>query len=106
MKKTIIFLLALTFIMSLSLAAFANTPRINRRERNQQQRIAHGIADGELTAREAARLEREQAHIYRTERRFKADGVVTYRERQRLDRELDQANRRIYRNTHDNQDRN
>ena len=92
--------------MSLSLSAFANTPGINRRERNQQRRIAHGIADGQLTAREAARLEREEAHIYRDERRAKADGTVTFWERQHLDNELDRANRRIYRNTHDSQHRN
>ena len=106
MKNTTICILALLFIMSLSLSAFANTPGINRRERNQQRRIAHGIADGQLTAREAARLEREEAHIYRDERRAKADGTVTFWERQHLDNELDRANRRIYRNTHDSQHRN
>ena len=106
MKKTTICFLALTIIMSLSFAAFANTPGINRRERNQQRRIAHGFADGQLTAREAVRLEREEAHIYRDERRAKVDGKVTFWERQHLDNELDRANRRIYRNTHDNQHRN
>lgn len=106
MKNTMICILALLFIMSLSLVSFANTPGINRRERNQQRRIAHGITDGQLTAREAARLEREEAHIYRDERRAKSDGTVTFRERQHLDNELDRANRRIYRNTHDNQHRN
>lgn len=106
MKNTTICILTLLFIMSLSLSAFANTPGINRRERNQQRRIAHGIADGQLTAGEAARLEREEAHINRDERRAKADGRVTFWERQRLDNELDRANRRIYRNTHDSQHRN
>ncbi len=106
MKKTITFLLALTFMMSLSVAAFANSRSINRRERHQQQRIARGINNGELTAREVVRLERQQVQLHRYERRAKSDGVLTFRERYRLDNQLDRANRRIYRNTHDNQDRN
>ncbi|MDQ8756074.1 hypothetical protein RCO27_07505 [Sphingosinicella sp. LHD-64] len=80
--------------------------RINQRQGNQQHRIWHGVGTGELTAREAYRLERQQAHIARYERRSRADGPgLTGRERYRLERMQDRASRNIYRQRHDRQDR-
>lgn len=80
--------------------------RINRREHHQQQRIREGVRDGELTRREAARLEVEQAQIRLQEARARrSGGEFTTRERLRIQRELNQANRHIYRQKHDRQDR-
>jgi len=78
---------------------------INQRQQNQRERIGNGVRSGELTARETARLAREQAHIYRMESRFRRSGdEFTNRERYRLQRELNQSSRHIYRQKHDRQD--
>lgn len=106
MKRAVSILLTTTFILALSIVSLANTPGINRRERHQQQRIVRGLRSGELTIRETARLEHQQASIRRFERRAKSDGNLSWRERQRLDNRLDRANRNIYRQKHDGQDRN
>jgi hypothetical protein len=106
MKRAVSILLATTFILSLSIVSFANTPVINRRERHQQKRIVGGLRNGELTFRETVRLERQQASIRRYERHAKSDGHFSWRERQRLDNRLDRANRNIHRQKHDGQDRN
>lgn len=98
--------LALTLSFCFSGLCVAGTPVVNARQENQDARIDQGVASGELTAREAARLNAEQAHVQRVENRAKADGIVTARERARLEREQNQASRRIYRNKHDRQDRN
>ena len=47
-----------------SIGAFAQataTPRVDQREANQQARIDAGVASGQLTAREANRLDKQQA---------------------------------------------
>ena len=50
----------------LGVAAIAAAPaeaRINQRQAHQQQRIARGVATGQLTARETYRLERQEGRI-------------------------------------------
>ena len=85
--------------------ASAQRRGINDRQGHQRVRIANGMRSGELTARETARLAREQAQIYRMEHRFRRTGDgLSYRERARLQHELNQASRHIYRQKHDRQD--
>jgi hypothetical protein len=80
---------------------------VNEREHNQQQRIRQGVRSGELTRREALRLEREQARIRLAEARARRSGSeFTLRERARIQRELNQSSRHIRRQKHDRQDRN
>ena len=91
-----------------SLGAFAQgvapvTPRVDQREANQQARIEAGVASGQLTRREAIRLEREQARIARAERMAKADGVVTRRERREIERMQRHASANIRAQKHDGQ---
>lgn len=109
MKKSLfLFFASLSLICGLSLSTVAQTrtPRVNKRESHQQKRIFQGAKSGELTRKEFARLEKEQAQIRVMERRVKSDGEVTKRERARLQRELNQSSRHIYRQKHDKQDRN
>jgi hypothetical protein len=47
-----------------------------RRNINQQQRIAHGVATGTLTNTETGKLERGQAHVERMEAHAGSDGHV------------------------------
>lgn len=82
-----------------------HSPTINQRQHHQQERIQQGIRSGELTQREAARLQRQQAHLNRMESRFKADGELTAAERAKLRRQAERYSDNIYRQKHDNQER-
>ena len=76
------------------------TPNVDRREQNQQNRIADGLKNGSLTSGEAARIEREETKIQHDEAAAKADGVVTARENAKLNRELNHTSRQIHRAKH------
>ena len=91
-----------------SMGAFAQfsvapTPRIDQREANQQARIDAGVARGQLSRREARRLEREQAQIRVAERQAKSDGVVTPREHRQLERMQELASANIRAALHDDE---
>ena len=79
--------------------------RIVRRKERQQARIAQGVASGELTPRETARLERREAALNREERRMRASngGKLTPADRRRIERQQDRLSRGIYREKHDAQ---
>jgi uncharacterized membrane protein YebE (DUF533 family) len=81
----------------------ADTPVIDQRQMNQEQRIDQGVESGQLNPREAKRLERQQNRIDRMENRAKADGVVTARERARIGAAQNHASRNIAREKHDRQ---
>jgi hypothetical protein len=84
-------------------AAPAATPGVDQRQANQDKRIDQGIASGQLTNREARRLEHQQARIDRAEGRAKADGSVNANERRRLHHMQDHASKNIRRQKHDAQ---
>lgn len=94
-------------VLSLVLPALAfaqaNTPRVDQRQANQEQRIDQGVASGSLTQREANRLDRGQQHVDNMENRAKSDGVVTRGERARLHQAQEVQSRRIYAQKHDRQ---
>src|SRR5262245_34468139 len=79
--------------------------RINVRQAEQQHRINQGLRSGELTRREAVRLEQGQARIQRMENRARADGRVTRYEARRIERAQDVQSRRIFQQKHDAQSR-
>lgn len=83
--------------------AQADTPVIDQRQMNQEQRIDHGVESGQLNSREAKRLEGQQNRIDRMENRAKEDGVVTARERARIGAAQNRASRNIAREKHDRQ---
>lgn len=85
-----------------------NNPKgINAREENQQDRIQQGVKSGELTRREAERLEAEQARIAVNEKyaRRSGDGLSP-QERARLEKELNKSSKDIYKQKHDGQTHN
>lgn len=93
-------------IVMLPVAGLAQDHSINDRQRDQQQRIRQGIRSGELTRREARRLEWQEARIRHDEARARrSGGTFTPRERVRIQRELNHSSRNIYRQKHDRQDR-
>lgn len=98
-------LLALLLLAPLAASAGPQTPAVDARQANQERRIDQGIASGELTAAEAARLRAQQNRIDRREDRYHADGVVAPGERARLHGSQNAASRNIRRQKHDRQDR-
>lgn len=94
---------ALATVSVAALAKAPQAPSIDARQHQQQQRIAQGVASGELNAREAQRLQRQQREIRFAEARARADGVVTRAEYRHLTQLLDQAGRDIARQKHDGQ---
>jgi hypothetical protein len=87
-------------------ALAAGKGNINHRQDRQQDRIYHGIRDGQLTPHEAARLESQEGRIAAAEARDRRSGDgLSARERVQLERMLDRENRQIYRQTHDDQHR-
>ncbi len=82
--------------------ALAQAPEVNKRMENQQDRIAQGVASGQLTPRETAKLERQEARIHREVRRDRAanGGHLTAREKARVNRQLNRESARIYNKKH------
>lgn len=85
-------------------SAQAAAPGIAR-PAHERARIRQGVASGELTRPEAARLKARQATIQQDKRAARADGVVTRDERQDIRQDERQASRAIYRQKHDAQER-
>jgi len=71
-----------------------------QRNIDQQQRIANGVKSGSLTNREAASLERGQAHVDRREARAGADGHVGAAEQRAIARADNRQSARIYNKKH------
>jgi len=96
---------AMASMLFVSLAyAQADTPVIDQRQLNQEQRIDHGTVTGVLTEREAKRLIVQQEQIKRMEDKAKSDGMVTTKEKARLHKAQDRASRHIARQKHDRQE--
>src|SRR5229473_1695737 len=83
-------------------AAFAQAGTIQR-DVNQQQRIEQGLKSGQLTTREAAKLEREESRVERDQARAMQDGKLSPAEKARLAREQNRVSRDIYREKRDAQ---
>lgn len=104
--------LLISALFAASGAAFAQTPapkdplatpRIDQRQANQEKRIEQGVASGQLTPREAARLEKGEQRIENAEARAKADGQVTQQERTHLKHMENKESRAIRHEKHDRQ---
>lgn len=80
-----------------------STPRIDKRQERQDQRIDKGVASGALNQKEAARLERGQQRVEKMEDKATADGTVSAKERRRIERAQDKQSKKIYREKHDKQ---
>ena len=96
--------LALGALASPALAqSTARDNQVDNRLENQQDRIAQGIQSGQLTPREAARLERREGRVNRLEARQEARNggdALTGAQQRRDDRILNRDSRAIYRHKH------
>lgn len=101
--KQILFAVSALVLMTGIAFAEAETPVIDQRQANQEQRIDKGIESGQLNEREANRLNNQQEHVNKMEDRAKSDGVMTKKERARIGAAQDRASRHIAREKHDRQ---
>jgi hypothetical protein len=92
-------------LLSGSAAAQTNTPGIDSRQTNQQQRIDQGVRSGSLNSAEAARLKKGQANVQSLESKAKADGRVTAAEREAIRDAQNRQDQRIRKQKHDGQTR-
>ncbi|WP_232823501.1 hypothetical protein [Dyella sp. C9] len=71
---------------------------VNQRLDNQQNRIQAGVADGQMTAAQAARDEKQDSNIAQRESRDEAehDGHLTKQEQKNLNKSLNQDSKRIH----------
>ncbi len=88
-------------------AAVQNTDpksEVGKRAENQQDRIAQGIKSGQLTAGEAAHLEKNEAKINQEVRNDRAanGGKLTSQEKAQVNRQQNRESRQIYRDKHNN----
>ncbi|THI85142.1 MAG: hypothetical protein CAF41_012975 [Nitrospira sp. CG24A] len=103
MKKMLLAVSAMTLMVSGIVFAQAETPVIDQRQMNQDQRIDQGIASGQLNEREANRLNKQQGRIGKMEDRAMSDGAMTKRERARIGAAQNRASRHVARQKHDRQ---
>jgi opacity protein-like surface antigen len=103
MKKLLLAVCAMTLMMSGIVFAQAETPVIDQRQINQDQRIDQGVASGQLNEREANRLNKQQGRIGKMEDRAMSDGIMTKRERARIGAAQNRASRHVARQKHDRQ---
>ena len=85
-----------------ALTALPAAAQVNAREAHQERRIDQGVRSGALTPGEAARVERQQGRIARTEQRmrYRNGGRLTRGERVRLMARQNRASAHIYRAKH------
>jgi hypothetical protein len=103
MKRILIAVSGMTLLMSGFVYAQTETPVIDQRQMNQEQRIDQGISSGQLNRREAGRLDRQQDRIDRMEDHANADGVMTRKERARIGTAQNRASHNMAREKHDRQ---
>ena len=97
------FIAVLLAAVALPVAAQSATPTVDARQANQEARIQQGVASGQLTPRETAKLEKGQAKVQLKEDKAKADGVVTQKERAKLAKAQDKQSKKIHKQKHDKQ---
>jgi hypothetical protein len=93
----------MTFLMTGVAFALVETPVIDQRQTNQEQRIDQGITSGQLNEREANPLHMQQEQVRKMENRAKSDAVMTEKEGARIAAAQDRAARHIAREKHDRQ---
>lgn len=79
-----------------------NPPTVQNRKADQQDRIANGVQDGQLTPGESKNLENKEAGINQEERNMRSqdDGHLTAADRTKLNNQQNRVSNRIYTDKH------
>jgi hypothetical protein len=87
---------------SATASAPANGQSVPQRAENQQDRIANGMKNGELTAGEASNLETKEGKINQEARtmRKQDDGHLTAADKAKLSQQQNQLSKQIYQDKH------
>jgi hypothetical protein len=95
-------ILAATAFATVGVAIPAAAQPVNQREYRQEQRIRQGEASGQLTPREARRLQFLEMRLHRTEARmrWRNGGRLSPWQRRRLQQMANQDSAAIYRLKH------
>jgi hypothetical protein len=102
--KTTHIALAVAVASLFSTAAFAQSVAAEvERNVNQQQRIEQGLQSGQLTTREAARLERGESRVESMEAKAMKDGNLSNAEKSRINQAQNKLSNEIYQEKHDAQ---
>ena len=89
--------IALVLGTAFASASFAqNTATDVQRDVNQQQRIEQGLKSGELTTKEAAKLEQGEAHVDRMESQALKNGKLSPEEKARIQRAQNAESKEIH----------
>ena len=94
---------ALAALMLPAMAQTSNPPAtINQRKENQQDRIANGVASGQLTAGETANLEKKESNVNKEEKLMRSEdgGKLTGADRKVLNQQQNQLSKQIYQDKH------
>jgi hypothetical protein len=79
-------------------AGITTAAEVDKRQHNQQKRIAQGVRSGSLTPAETARLEKREAKVRRDIHRDRVDGGgMTAAEKAKINREQNRNSRAITR---------
>jgi hypothetical protein len=75
---------------------------INQRKENQQDRIANGVQDGQLTAGETSNLEKKESNLNKEEKfmRSEDNGKLTGADRKAINQQQNQLSNQIYQDKH------
>src|SRR5580704_11163807 len=75
---------------------------INQRKENQQDRIANGVQDGQLTAGETANLEKKESNLNKEEKLMRSEdnGKLTGADRKAINQQQNQLSNQIYKDKH------
>ena len=96
----------IAFLALLSVSAISATAQNDRGLQDERQRIHHGVQSGQLTHREAGRLNAQKEQLRNEAIRYKAnDGRIGPRERADLRKDNRRLNRNICIQKHDRQKR-
>ena len=96
--------IALTVGGLLSATAFAQTSASEvQRNINQENRIEQGLQSGQLTTKEAGKLEREESKVDKMESKALKDGNLSAQEKSRIQRAQNKVSNDIYQEKHDAQ---
>ena len=105
MKRVLFILMAIIFTTSAIFAQSTKTPKINKKQKVQLEKIEKGVKSGELTRKEAKRLRKQEAKLQKKKKMAKADGKLTHKERVKLHKEAKKLDAKIYKHKHDKQKR-
>ncbi len=104
MKRIIISILSGALLTGAATMSFADET-IKDRKQNQQKRIAQGVKSGQLTPKETARVEHNEAKINQEVRQDRKanGGNLTNKEKAQVNRQQNKVSKEIYNQKHDGQ---